>query len=417
MAAISLPDRFRLQSVDATLKASPPKSLSALKPPPESLGVLKSFNGKFTGNGFNTIWRPSDGTHTFGNPVPANGSTTPLSKIPNESILELNLTTEELAFTDNLGVIPNRGLADQKDITLSGVSYIQVVRDVTNTASGRADGPPQDIHFEPGLWIKVPETDTNPESLARMASIPHGTTINAQCLAPTTTIQNGSPAVNDKVDITPFPIAKPNQRLVGQFPAMNVNDINTARLPQVLQPFIATGTITQRILNNPNLVLVDANVGKNIVNMVTFEVSTAPQVAAASDSDGISNIAFLEGKSLNSIRESNVAQNADAALMTARFWISDVQCTIDVRPFRNGDDLRLEPTNVAAPRPTFKLDTSFDNEITKTIEVTFKQIQYSQVVNLDFAGLTWPHVSVATLVPAGDVLIEREELQLKLNQK
>jgi hypothetical protein len=28
------------------------------------------------------------------------------------------------------------------------------------------------------------------------------------------------------------------------------------------------------------------------------------------------------------------------------------------------------------------------------------QIQYSQTVNLNFNGLTWPHVSVATLVPA-----------------
>ena len=37
----------------------------------------------------------------------------------------------------------------------------------------------------------------------------------------------------------------------------------------------------------------------------------------------------------------------------------------------------------------------------KKILVPGIQIQYSQMVNLNFAGLTWPHVSVATLVPTG----------------
>jgi hypothetical protein len=42
------------------------------------------------------------------------------------------------------------------------------------------------------------------------------------------------------------------------------------------------------------------------------------------------------------------------------------------------------------------------HEITvpKTIIVTSTQIQYSQTVFLNFAGLTWPHVSVATLIPS-----------------
>ncbi len=34
----------------------------------------------------------------------------------------------------------------------------------------------------------------------------------------------------------------------------------------------------------------------------------------------------------------------------------------------------------------------------KTITVSYTQIQYSQTVFLNFNGLTWPHVSVATLV-------------------
>jgi hypothetical protein len=36
----------------------------------------------------------------------------------------------------------------------------------------------------------------------------------------------------------------------------------------------------------------------------------------------------------------------------------------------------------------------------RSIKVKATQIQYSQQVLLNFNGLTWPHVSVATLVPA-----------------
>jgi hypothetical protein len=47
------------------------------------------------------------------------------------------------------------------------------------------------------------------------------------------------------------------------------------------------------------------------------------------------------------------------------------------------------------------------HEITapKTITVVSTQIQYSQVVFLNFAGLTWPHVSVATLVPTEELTV------------
>jgi hypothetical protein len=34
-----------------------------------------------------------------------------------------------------------------------------------------------------------------------------------------------------------------------------------------------------------------------------------------------------------------------------------------------------------------------------TIDVSYTQIQYTQTVLLNFNRLTWPHVSVATLVP------------------
>ena len=39
------------------------------------------------------------------------------------------------------------------------------------------------------------------------------------------------------------------------------------------------------------------------------------------------------------------------------------------------------------------------------VTVTFTQIQYTQNVTLNFKGLSWPHVSVNTLVPADTIEI------------
>jgi hypothetical protein len=41
----------------------------------------------------------------------------------------------------------------------------------------------------------------------------------------------------------------------------------------------------------------------------------------------------------------------------------------------------------------------------RTIKATATQIQYVQKVILNFNGLTWPHVSVATLVPTAPVAV------------
>ena len=51
--------------------------------------------------------------------------------------------------------------------------------------------------------------------------------------------------------------------------------------------------------------------------------------------------------------------------------------------------------------PTFEINPPHEITAPKTIVVHSTQIQYSQMVFLNFAGLTWPHVSVATLVPTG----------------
>jgi hypothetical protein len=174
---------FKIQSVDDKVTPGPAgrkHALDAAAVTAPSLGVLSNFTGSRVGIGFNAIWRPSSGTRIFENDVPLiNRSRTPVPKKPNESISQLNLTTDELAFSKTLGHVPNRGLGSQRDVTLSGVSYIQVLRDVTNINTGKADGAPQEIHFEPGLCMHVEATVNDGDTLSRMASIPHGTTVNA----------------------------------------------------------------------------------------------------------------------------------------------------------------------------------------------------------------------------------------------
>lgn len=389
LAAISLPSSFKIRSQDGRLDQRPQLLASA---PPVPLGVLSNFVGTFAGTGFNLIFRPNSGpptTTTFPNPI-SPAAPTP----PSENVLELNLTTETLSFSDAIGSVPNRGLETQNDIFLNGVPYVQAISDVSNPITGKADGTPSGIHFEPGLWMHVPATTTDPvlgESLVRMASIPHGTTINAQSLAPTTSI-SGPPTIA-AVDITPFVIGSSTKV---KFASQTASATNTPRLPQDLSKFMAAGTITQDMLTDPNTVLRNANMGKTITKTTIFTVSTAP--TAPELGGGTANIAFLQGASTGA----SAGPNANAVQMEATFWIEEVQHTIEVPIFKPGQPAMKIPApspNAGAQVPTFVVQPPLEIRTPKSITVTSTQIQYSQTVFLNFAGLTWPHVSCATLIP------------------
>lgn len=302
-----------------------------------------------------------------------------------------------------------------------------LTRIVTNTETGKADATPTPIHFEPGLWMHVPATSVDPDvpdSLSRMGSIPHGTVINAQAFEPKTPI-SGAPDFTldfNIVDPTPFVIGQPTNKI--KFAAQTAATPSTIRIPPDLTNFIAQGTITQEILDNPNLVLKNAIVGQNILSFFVFTVDTKPRQVDLGG--GIANIAFLEGDVQAASGQTQVGPNADAADMNATFWIETVQYTITVPPMKVGDvstpirNLFLSPSereisvltlikapitrspdpNVpGAPVPVFSVSPPRDITEDTQITVTSTQIQYSQVVALNFAGLTWPHVSVATLVP------------------
>ena len=387
---IHLPTGFRFGEVKhGNNKPLPP-------PPSAPLGVLEHFALQdFQGPGFNTIFRPNNAAPTatsFPRPV------FPLPPAPpNEAVLELNLTWDEINFSKQLGNVPNRGLDNQNDIELNGVTYLQVVKDITNYVTGKAEPPTPNttvIHTETGFWLNVPETSNNPvlgNTLVRLGSIPHGTTINAQGPGPAV-LTKGAPDISPR-SITPFVIGNPSDSK--KMKSQVVTDEDTSRLPQDLTPFIREGTITADILQNPVIPLTQINSQIRISETLTFTVST--QSASPETGGGTSNISFLVGAATQ-------GPNAKAVQMESTFWIETVQAEITIDKAYKGEtieakpDFKPTPGKAEPPLPTFTYNAPVDITKPTKIPVTYTQIQYAQMVFLDFNGLTWPHASIATLV-------------------
>jgi len=354
-SAFQLPKNFRFGPVTvAPARSSRGRSARAQRRqddgPPPPLGPLAKFTGTFSGAGFNTIFVP----HFAGkdqDPHEPGGT--------GDNVLQLNLTSETLSFIhpDKVAKVPNRGMV-QRDIFFGGVAYLQTIQDVTGV-----DPTNPGIHFEPGLWMNVDKTEAPAQgpTLMRMASIPHGTTILAQG---TSSEQHGPPAIPE-VSIVPVlfdtdtktfkEIADPKSK----FPSLDASQSPIARLPQDLSAFVKAGTITQQMLENPNSLLEKRIASQDITSTITIDISTDPASTlfglhspSPLFGGGADNMAFLLGD--NGAKH----PNAQTLGMKATFWI----------------------------------ETLGDNST---------QIQYSQQVFLNFGGLIWPHVSVATLNPDG----------------
>jgi hypothetical protein len=211
------------------------------------------------------------------------------------------------------------------------VHYLQQITD-QNTGEG--------LHFEPGIWLTIPPTDqpSEPATVARLASIPHGTAILAQG----TTFTFDGPPQFQAVSITPFVVDNTTQKV--PFPESDLSQESPFRSP----PENIVG-ITQEMVDNPNSVLTAAIAGLNITRTTVLTVTSAANPVAGG---GTANTAFLQGVP-------GSAANADAPLVTATFWINEVK--------GQGD------------------------------EPDFLQMQYTQTVILNFNGLSWPHVTAATL--------------------
>lgn len=267
-----------------------------------------------------------------------------------DHFLELNETMETLGFDKIPGDIPNRGLL-QGDIFLHGLRYLQQIQDAVVKDPDTHN--PAGIHVEPGVWLTVPAT-SNPldgPTLARMGNVPHGTSFVAQGVA--FPVINSAPTFQP-VSITPFVIGNPASLV--PFP-----NESTLATPSAFRTGAADiPNVTQAMVDNPNILLANAIAGKNIISTTTFHISTIPATAPNSPTSGggESNIAFLNGGAPGN------APNAQAAEVEAIFWIETEQL------------------------PNGKHQTI---------------LQYSQKVLLNFNGLSWPHVSVATLIKQSEV--------------
>ncbi|KAF9877033.1 hypothetical protein CkaCkLH20_05299 [Colletotrichum karsti] len=374
------------------------------------LDVLSNFKGTFAGRGFNTIFRPNNTKKPTVLSAPTTDGVT-------DNVLQLNLTAETMVFSGALGKVPNRGVFNQEDISLNGLPYTQTIVDATNVAPGAdlpADLPV--IHFEPGLWMRVPGSIGLKASLTRMASIPHGTTINAQCFQEPVTA-SGPPSfdpVKDRIDITPFVVGQPSTKI--SFNSQDVTNNTTHRLPENLAK---NSNITQNMISDPISVLRAANAGKTITKHTKYAVTTAPDASGCGG--GVTNIGFLSGNDPATAANSSPAPvpqptNANAVTVTATYWVSKVRTTVDFKKFKPTAETPVASFSPAAVRvgdivPVFKVD--FEIPADKTVTFEYTQIQYAQVVMLNFAGLTWPHATVGTLAQS-DLIAKDDPLRAKI---
>ena len=345
-------------AIELDIRLVPIPGIPKIFPIAVPLGLLAPLVGTWTGNGFNQIFRPQQ---------PATGS---------DNFLELNLTSETLQFTEIPGEIPNRGFL-QQDISLFGMTYLQQVSDLNVKDTS---GNPAGIHIEPGIWLNIPST-TNPQeqaTVARLANIPHGTSLVAQGTA---TVVSGPP-VFPAVDITPFSEGNPSARIA--FPSQS-SDL-TKDFP-FRSPASDIVGITKAMVDNPNSLLQTFLAGRTISSHTRIQISTfsfatlfpppnninppLPPSPVPNAGGGTSDIAFLVGPLLvppPAGKKPDANANANAVQMDATFWISDV--------------------------PGFTI------------------LQYSQLVLLNFNGLSWPHVSVANLVqPTKNVTKETKDVK------
>ena len=265
------------------------------------------------------------------------------------------------------------------------------------------------------MWMHVPATDVEPPlaaSVSRMGTIPHGTSINAQGIQIPKAFPGGPKL--DAAPITPFPIGQPDNLVV--FPQQTATNKATARLPQDLSKFIAAGTITQAILDDTNTVLREAIKGQNILETTVIKISTNPGDDIPVVDDGTSNIAFLTGTKATATDSTPSPPNANALHMEAIFWIETVEYEIEIPKWKPGDEkLHIRPKRPSqfTPVPVFEVKPPHEIKEPVKIKAKTKQLQYSQLVNLDFGPLTWPHRSVATLVPKDAVWVPRTAFDKK----
>jgi hypothetical protein len=339
--------------------------------------------GSWQGTGFNAIWRPDN--------------TQPPQNSQIRRFLELNLTNDSIQFEAIPGVVPNRGVANQPDINLFGLHYLQRVSD--------ADKPPfstagQALHIEPGLFMSVPASMVNPiappggpqvpASIVRLASIPHGVSLLMQGPTPSAVPKPGGPNIPAIFPIPELPAFQPAAGSLGlgiqptDIPPLG-GDGKEHIVPEVNVAADIVGSQSngpyppdfQGFINDPNSILRDAIAHQTILGTITIELSTAAVT------NSIGNIPFL-GLPNAAQAQNPVNPNAFVSSARATFWIEWVR----IDGPHPGNKPPVLPGGGANPIQPFPG------------QPTFLQLQYSQLSILIFNGVLWPHINVGTLTLA-----------------
>lgn len=408
---ISLPHRFKQPPLETLV----------------SLGPLALLAGKWIGTGFNVMWRPDN----TGDPA-FKGLVKPKEF---RRFLQLNETAETLTFDVIDSPIPNRGLGNQDDITIYGLNYLQKVRD-NDTDIPNFPNPGEDLHIEPGLFLNVPASggvensnDANfppppppspirtvpvtPARVVRLATIPHGVSVLMQGDRP-----DSNPVTTPLVIPPIYPIKAIEDVFISaggtlaadylSFPTGTGTGVGIQ--PANVPAQIADGTVTttfhkvpettlsedipypntfqtqsngpfptawQAFADDPNVVLRNAIAGQTILGFIPIKLATLTRSA-------ISQIPFL-GFADPALEPSITAaaageSNAFVHSATATFWIQWIKS--EHHHHHHHDHHLNAQLNFLDPFPGVS---------------KFLQLQYTQTVILNFNGVLWPHVSVATL--------------------
>ena len=393
------------------------------------LGPLAFLSGSWRGPGFNAIWRPHN---QKSDPV---GNAT-------KRFLELNLTHDSFHFQVIPGVVPNRGLDPQTDLSLYGLHYLQRVSDRDPAPSplvqpqGYSQTAGEALHIEPGLFMLVPASaqsdagDTpivNKRAIVRMGSIPHGSTVLMQGPSPDSTPIAGKPNIPNLTPFTGYPGVTaasfppytvppgtnpippgPNPPGMGIQPVTLdglvhfVPEINISQ-NTLVPPSLSSGPFPphfQDFINDPNSVLRDATKDQDILGHIEIHLTTDTLSADGRPTDGIgslfetvSNIPFLgvatrtppvPGTSPAPLAfQAAPIANAFVYSASATFWIEWVRIP-GATPISLYDGQGDPPASIKQLEPYWQ-------------DSTYLQLQYSQLVILIFNGVLWPHVTVATM--------------------
>jgi hypothetical protein len=295
------------------------------------------------------------------------------------------LTEEEIEFTDITGLgIANRSLFE-RTVALGGVAYVQSIID-----SGDVKRTGQ--HFESGVLAHVPGTSIpkEPATVVRMASIPHGTTINLQGTAETV-----KAPIFEPESITPF-IFDDSSALV-RFFEEDLDHCSRSRTERSRVP-----TLTKEKLRNPNLFLAEKLEHATVVSatVMRFNSDSGLPGATPKEGGGLAHIAMLAGENLG------VSEKADGvgATSVANGGVRTVAAT---RGAKHAAHALTCGTNVGAsgvratrgPNAKAHLVTAtfWIEQLQGPAGAEVTQLQYSQRVLLHFDGLLWPHITVGTL--------------------